>query len=152
MTASDELPVYIVSGPNWECEVLLDEDDASLDKIDQMMEAATKAVEILNGVLPSDNFSIIDKEEVPYLGSVIQVHLKNTNPNKAEFIPSFIALANGGFYKESHAAREILEEQERELATTATKEAKKVARNRNKKAKKPIQLRRKSKKDNNGLR
>lgn len=131
MVAPDELPVYIVSGSNWECEVPIDTDDASLPKIEQMMEAATKAIEILKGVTPSDNFRILDHDASPYLGVMVHVFLKNTNPEKGQFVSSYIALANGGFYEDSIAAQQILREQQMQEEGARDNAAKKLVKDLN---------------------
>jgi hypothetical protein len=112
---SDELPVYLVAGANWDCEIQMDPDDAECTRDVQIVEAATKAVEVFKGIIDNDTFKITDDQESPYLGATLFVQLKGTNPDKGVFVFSHIALANGGFYKDSFDAYNIVAEEARKL-------------------------------------
>jgi hypothetical protein len=118
------LPVYTVQGANWTIDILLDEDDAEMSEEDQMMEAATKACEIFKAVLSpeyasqisNDSFRITDESNAPYMGVVLFVHPKDTDPDKTQkLIKSSIVLANGGFYNDSLESEKVLEIEMREL-------------------------------------
>lgn len=102
-TLNDSLPVYVVNGANWVVEINLDEDDADLNKEEQAIEAATKACEMVNGVLePNSTFELEKGSEAPFIGAVILTYLKGTNPDETmEIVKSYVALANGGFYMDS---------------------------------------------------
>jgi hypothetical protein len=134
MVSHEELPVYIITGSNWECEVAVDEDDFNLKlpALDYMVEAVTKSIEIVMGVVSSDNFRILNHDEAPYVGLMIHVYLKNTNPDKGAFIPSYLAFANGGFYKESVHAHQMLLEQQMEAASKNPSKANKKTKNKKK--------------------
>jgi hypothetical protein len=113
MTADAELPIYVVQGANWNVEIQLDEDDNELDKLEQMMEAATKGCEYAHGIVEDGNstYQAFD-DGPPYFGAVLLVHVKGTDPNKTqEMIPAYIALANGGFYNDSRDAHHILQQE-----------------------------------------
>jgi len=112
MTLDEQLPVYIVEGANWVIEIQLDEDDAQMTVDEQKIEAATKACEIVNGVAePNPTFEKTDDSEGAYIGAVLFVYPKEEGPNKEVekgMIPSFLALANGGFYMDSMDAEKAL--------------------------------------------
>jgi hypothetical protein len=110
MTLDETLPVYIVQGANWDTEINLDEDDAELSPEDQRMEAATKACEVINGVIEG-GYNLIDGDAA-FIGAVLLVYLKGTDPEKDLYqVPAFVALANSGFYMDSLDTEKILMEE-----------------------------------------
>jgi hypothetical protein len=127
-SAQAELPIFIVAGANWTCEVKLDEDDVTFPLESQMMEAATKAIEVFKGATQSDAFTITSDEESPYIGVTVHVSPKGGDPEKGMFVYSHVALANGGFYKDSMKAFSAI----KKLATQFEKENKEASTKLNK--------------------
>lgn len=141
-TLDQHPPVFIVSGPNWECEIETDEEDMGLGltAIDHMIEAATKALEIAKGVSPSDKLTMLDDDGAPYLGSMVLVHHKDAKPEDGQFIPSFIPLGNAGFYKESREMFLLYNQEmspKQEQQPKKRKPAKKKQNNKSQKVVKP---------------
>lgn len=96
-----ELPVWVIHGVNWHCEVGLDESNAQFEPEMQAYEAATQALMVFKGKSNKFFLVVTEGEEVPYLGPTMIAHLKGTDPHKG-FLPlTHVVLANGGFYKES---------------------------------------------------
>jgi hypothetical protein len=112
---TDELPVYTVTGANWDCDVQLDPDDAECTREIQVVEAATKAIEVFKGITENESFRITDDQDAPYLGATVHVRFKGTNPDKGFFVYSHIALANGGFYKDSFEAYKVISDEAKRL-------------------------------------
>ncbi len=153
-----QLPVYVVMGQNWACEVKLNEEDLVLNITDAvidfdedtgeikdvweyntlLVEAATKAIEVFEGLKPPDNFELFDDDEEPYVGGVLYVFLKDSDPDKGSYIASFIAFGNAGFYKEAQESYELFQKE----SAAAQKEYEKE-----KKAKAKKKLEKKNKKD-----
>lgn len=104
MVAAKQLPVFVVEGANWTCEVALDEMNADFIHEEQAFEAATKAVETFKGVVRNDTFEVKDPSgEPPYIGLALFTYLKGSDPDKTGiYVPAHVALANGGFYRDSH--------------------------------------------------
>jgi hypothetical protein len=131
---NDELPVYIVAGANWTCTVPMEQDDAEDSKEEQAIEAATKAIEVINGVNKDLEYHINDKENTPSFGLALMVYLKDTDPEKCMFVPSFIALGNGGFYEDSKEAhKQWINYQNQIEAANKSKPKKKEVKKRKKK-------------------
>jgi len=100
-TIDEQLPVFVVTGPNWTCEIQLDEDDASIPVEEQAIEAITKALETVKQVSELTSIQLSGDDTEAFIGPVIHSYLKGTNPDEGHFVASFVALANAGFYKES---------------------------------------------------
>ena len=109
-----ELPIWIIHGSNWTCEVPLDEYNAQFDEEAQAYEAASQALMAFKG--QNDKLSIVidDGEDVPYLGIIMIAALKGPESKidgiksneqsqleNSRFLPTHIVLANQGFYQES---------------------------------------------------
>lgn len=102
MNANDQLPVFVVEGSNWKCEVGLDEDDILFDISEQVVEAATKAIEVFKGVSECSSFQVTNNEDSPYVGITLLVYPKDSNSDKeGKFVYSYIIFANAGFYIDS---------------------------------------------------
>jgi len=111
--------VWLVRGSNWTYKVASDEDDMIESMEDQATEAATKAIEIVRKVVPvNSNFVMDEKGETPILGVIIEVFLLNTKVEVSFIVYTFLALANSGFYKDSHLAFNALVETYYEEAKT----------------------------------
>ncbi len=137
-TETDTLPVFIVKGINWICEVQLDEDDYLNEynkpfSLEEMaMEAATKSLERLlplwrpspedenadrgfgydNGV----EFDLLN-DNAPSFGILLAAFPKGMeeNENSAIFVKSYEALANGGYYEISKKMYQDYLKHEKEL-------------------------------------
>jgi hypothetical protein len=104
-----KLPVFVVEGSNWTCEVEMDIDDADLSLEEQMVEAATKAIESCKGVREGSEVRITDDGLIPHWGLQLVVYPKGEDPEKsAKAVYTFITLANGGFYMDSAESLAIL--------------------------------------------
>ena len=127
MTHDEELPIFVVEGANWSCEVLLDEDDFLMELEEQKMESLTKALELIKGVVEPDKYRLVLTDgDVPYIGPLCSVHIKDTNPEKTQsLIPSFIAFANGGFYMDSLDTQKVLQLEMEKLTPPKQKRSKK---------------------------
>lgn len=108
-----QLPVYIVTSTNWTMEVPLDEYNAQFDKESQLFEAATRAVEVFK--LMREDCRIVmnpdSRDENPFLGTTVLVHLKGTNPETAAVIFTHVCLGNTGLYKDAKVMEEELQRQ-----------------------------------------
>ena len=109
------LPIWVVHGVNWHCEVTLNETDADFDRETQAIEAASKAIWAFKG---NDNgfYIVMDTqdEDVPFLGPTMIVHLKGTDPTKGFFPHTHVILANQGFYNDSRQMEIVLQEELKE--------------------------------------
>jgi hypothetical protein len=122
MNATDELPVYIVHGSNWECEVPLNEYNAQFDADTQAMEAATQAIAAFKGK-ENGIFIKLDKDEKePFIGTALIVHLKGEEPTRGRMPYTHMALANDGFYKDATIMYVKLMEQMQMLAAEELKQ------------------------------
>ncbi len=103
MTASEEKPpIWIVRGNNWTYVVASDKEDLDFPYADQAIEVATKAMEIAQGAVPkNDNFVLDDNNERPLTDVTIAVQLKDSQRDTVFTVETYIALANGGFYRDS---------------------------------------------------
>lgn len=98
-----QIPVYIITAPNWTMEVALDEYNAQFSKEDQLLEAATRAVEVFK-MMREDCRIVMNpdsRDENPQLGTTILVHLKGTNPDAAANILTHVCMGNTGLYKDA---------------------------------------------------
>ena len=112
-----KLPVYIVTSNNWTMRIGLDEFNAQFDEETQMLEAATRAVETLKK-MREDYYVLMNPEsrdENPFLGTTILVHLEGTDPDAAAVILTHICLGNTGFYKEAAMMEKELTKQVEEM-------------------------------------
>lgn len=100
------LPVFVITGVNFTVEVKLDEYNAGFDLMHQQYEAATRALEVLKNVREDDSCRIImnpdSRGENPKAGVTILVHAKDTDPEKALPIPTYLCFANIGLYHEAN--------------------------------------------------
>lgn len=100
------LPVFIVTGVNFTVEVKLDEMNAELDFMHQQFEAASRAIETLKNVREDDSCRIMmnpdSRGENPKAGPTVLVHLKDSDPEKALPIPTYLCFANIGLYPEAN--------------------------------------------------
>ncbi len=97
------LPVYIVTGANFIVEIALDEYNARFSKEDQILEAATRAIEVCKQ-MREDAHIVMNPEsrdEKPFLGTTVLVHLKDTNPDAAAVVLTHICMGNTGLYKDA---------------------------------------------------
>lgn len=103
MTLDKRLPVFVIEGPNWLCEVEINESNQEYPHEEQAIEAATQAVEAFKGSKPNDTFEVKDPNgEPPYMSIVLYTYLKGSDPAKTcVYIPAHLALGNAGFYKDS---------------------------------------------------
>src|SRR5438045_258850 len=107
MTADKQLPVFVVVGPNWQCEVQLDEDDAEFSHEEQAQEAVTKALEALTGLVENYTITKPDDEDV-YVDALTLTYLKNSNKEETtEFVKTYEAYANAGLYHHAYAAKNL---------------------------------------------
>ena len=100
------LPVFIVTGANFTVEVKLDEYNAGFDLMHQQYEAATRALETLKNVREDDSCRIVmnpdSRNENPKAGVTVLVHAKDTDPEKALPIPTYLCFANIGLYDDAN--------------------------------------------------
>jgi hypothetical protein len=107
------LPVYIVHGSNWHCEVCLDEYNAEFSKDEQYWEAASKAIMAFKGHAPETGpFVVMDNDDdIPFLGHFTLVVSKGSPIAKGVFLESWMVLANQGFYQDSRMMQQAFEEE-----------------------------------------
>lgn len=111
--------VWLVRGGNWTYQVASDLEDMGSSMEEQACEAATKAIEIVRGVAPiNKNFTLDEAGQTPALGVILEVFLLHSKTEISFIIYTFLALANGGFYKDSHFAFNALVETYYEEAKT----------------------------------
>ena len=106
-----QIPVYIVTGTNWTMEVPLDEFNMEFGNEEQILEAATRAVEFLKreSFKSPENIdhgcklimNADSRNENPFLGTVVNVHLKDSNPDNSVAIFTHICMGNTGLYKDA---------------------------------------------------
>lgn len=126
MTEAPQLPVFVVEGTNWFVEIPIDELNVQFSYENQAYEAATKAVEVFFKIEENDTFRLKDPaDETPTIGMALFAYQKDTNPDKTGIIvPAHIALANSGFYKQSHVCQTefnaYMKEQEEEAVKERT--------------------------------
>lgn len=111
-----QLPVWTVNGPNWHIHIELDEMNAQFDAETQAMEAASKAILVLKGKDDTRSLTIDNGEDKAFLGPVLIVHLKDTDPMQGQTPFTHEAFANQGFYKESAAMEKVLNEKRAAIA------------------------------------
>ena len=122
-SAGAQLPVYIVSGVNWSCEIAIDEFNAQFEQGLQLMEAATRAVEVFKGVrTPPPELILFPhcQGQKPQMGTVLLVTLKGGDPKRAAVIYTHVCLANTGFYADSVKMEQLfLQQHQQALALQA---------------------------------
>ena len=121
MEAIDEKQekIFIVQGTNWVCEVPLEMFNWQFPFLMQCEEAATRAIEQIQGIDLKLILKLEAGENIPELGGAVHIHLKDGDEQKGILLMVHELLANGGFYKDSlnvqikteKALREITEAQ-----------------------------------------
>lgn len=107
-----EVPVFVVQGANWECDVEINEFNSQFPYETQAYEAAAQAMEVYKGKRTNDTFKMVKKEnqpvdpdqdqDKPFIGLALWVYKKGTNEQETGlYVPSHIALADSGFYQDS---------------------------------------------------
>lgn len=95
-----QIPVWVVQGKNWLCEVPLDEHNAQFSSILQAEEAGTRAIEQIKG--QDRSIEIKSDDKVIDLGGIIIVYPVGMNPKVNSFwLMVHELLANGGYYTDS---------------------------------------------------
>jgi hypothetical protein len=99
---------FYVLGMNWYCYVEPSESDLSLDNEDLLTEVCAKAVEVYLGLRHNDTLTIMDTEIEPMIGILFAVTIKGQEDadNSYQYVPSYMALANAGRYRESLVAKQ----------------------------------------------
>jgi len=122
LAEKQDLPLWLVRGTNWTYQVASDPEDLICTLEEQAEEAATKAVEIFKGaVKPNSNFKMDVEGQEPLLGVVLEVFLLGAPNDHSYIVYTFIALANGGAYKDSHLAfNALIEEYYKQAKTDKT--------------------------------
>lgn len=111
-----QLPIWIVQGKNWNCEVELDEYNSQFSSVLQAEEAGTRAIEQFKGQDRKIELVLQNGKELE-LGGVVLVYPKGTNPDDGFLLMVHELLANGAFYPDSirveAQTRAVLEQQEK---------------------------------------
>lgn len=127
-------------------EKLISFDDFIIDEEKDMVytydflsaEICTKAVEIFKG-LKEGKIELLEGEKEPQMGSVLYAYLKDGDSNKGAYVPSFICLANAGFYGDclitynDFSQEMLLAEKEEKLRKAQLKKKKLNIKKKNKK-------------------
>ena len=95
------LPVYTVHGSNFQVNIPLDAMNASFPVEMQRQEAASRAIEVMMGINKEFFLTLDEGETTPYVGPIMLVYLKDTDPMKAHMLLTYDAMADGGFYKDA---------------------------------------------------
>lgn len=120
-----ELPTYIITSSNWTMEVPMDDYNSQFDINAQVMEAATRAIEVFRGIKYEGLQITMQPEcqnEEPFLGTTILVHPKGSSSENAAVVFTHVCLANMGLYKDSNELEKILEGQMKQILDEEQKE------------------------------
>lgn len=115
----NELPVWVVQGTNWICNVPLDAYNAQFSSIRQAEESATRAVEQFQGQDKNLVLTMEAGNSVPELGGAILVYPLGTDPKDGFLLFVYEMLGNAGYYPLS----KILQKQTEEVMAQNLKEA-----------------------------
>jgi hypothetical protein len=121
------LPIWCVTGSNWTAEVQPDDFDTQFGVEEQMLESASRCVEIFEGLReppPYIKLNPESKDEQPQIGTTMLCHLKGSDPGEAAIIFSHVVYADCGLYEKS---KKMFIELEKQLAEIKTNEAAKQA-------------------------
>ena len=131
MNQVDQLPVWIVRGPNWMAKVPLDEYNAQFDISEQLYEAASQAIETQRGFIPTlasrIEISLDEGEETFFLSPVLNCFPIDGSIAESIMIMTHVALANNGQYKESIKMAEILKKEIKKFKAEALENGQKLA-------------------------
>lgn len=102
--ATSQFSVYTVRGTNWICHVPMDEFNSQFEDEMQAAETASRALEVMMGMESRHNLVLIyDKGEVdPYVGGVVTVYLKDTDPDNGYLFFAADHFADIGLYSVSY--------------------------------------------------
>jgi len=101
-----KVPVYIVSGPNWICEVKTSAISAEFSEDFQIMEACTRCIESLCGQQALPILKLLHGNK-PALDSLLLVTRQDDKPGRCAIIYTWICLANCGLHKEAARMQKV---------------------------------------------
>lgn len=125
-THTEELPIYVIHGANWQVEVPIDEFNSQFEPEVQAMEAATQAIEAFKGINENIFLKLDEGEEKPFIGPTLLAYLKGENATKGMIVFTHVILGNAGFYGDSVEMAGVLKIEWKAIEEELARERKKI--------------------------